>query len=238
MLSANKSQQELLLEVGKLDLAITRSRTELEGLEKNDRVFELRSQVLSTSEVLLQAHAKQEDIENEIRKVSMDLEMVEARIKHDDDRAKQVASEREQKAVHQELASLTTRKSNLEDSELQLLEALENAQAEVKKHTQERANLNVELESELSKQHGLALTISAQVSELQEKREAAFSKIEAELQKIYTRKAQRGIAVAQTLGRDCSACRLSINAVQFEAIMAEPADQLPTCPNCDALIVR
>jgi predicted nucleic acid-binding Zn-ribbon protein len=238
MLSASKSQQDLLLEVSKLDLAISRNQTELENLEKNDQLVALRGQLLETSESLLQAHAKQEDIENEIRKIAGDLEMVEARTKHDQERAKQVASEREQKAVSQELTSLAARKSALEDAELQLLEDLEGAGESVKTLTQTRANLNLELEVELSKQHGSTLTLSAQVSELSEKREAAFNQLETELQSVYTRKAQRGIAVAQTLGRDCSACRLSINAVEFEAIMAQPAEQLPTCPNCDALIIR
>lgn len=238
MLTADKNQQELLLEVSKLDLAITKTQTELDAVERNDHIASLRSEMLSSSEKLLQAHAKQEDIENEIRKISADLEMVEARIKHDQDRAKQVSSEREQKAVNQELDSLAARKSTLEDGELQLLEELESAQATVKNLTQERTNLNLELEGELSKQHGAALTLSAQIGELSEKRAAAFSKLEADLQSVYTRKAQRGIAVAQTLGRDCSACRLSINAVEFESLMAEPADHLPTCPNCDALIIR
>jgi predicted nucleic acid-binding Zn-ribbon protein len=238
VLKATKSQQELLLEVSKLDLAIAKNQSDLESLEKNEQLEAMRSQLLATSESLLQAHAKHEDIENEIRKVAADLEMVEARIKHDQDRSKQVASEREQKAVNQELASLASRKSTLEDSEIQLLEDLEVAQATVTRITQERTNLSLELEGELSKQHGLALAISAQISELSAKRDTAFSKLDADLQSVYTRKAQRGIAVAQTLGRDCSACRLSINAVEFETIMAEPADNLPTCPNCDALIIR
>ncbi|MFM5952494.1 MAG: hypothetical protein ACKOOE_07910, partial [Micrococcales bacterium] len=91
---------------------------------------------------------------------------------------------------------------------------------------------------ELSKQHGLSLTLSAQLQELQDKRDMAFNGLEPELQATYARKALRGIAVSQTLGRDRSACRLSINAVEFEAIMAQPSDQVPTCPNCDALIIR
>lgn len=238
MLKADKQQQKLLLEVSKLDLAITKSRTELENLEKNDQVVVARAKVLETSELLLGAHAKQEDIDNEIRKISADLEMVEARILHDQERAKRVSSEREQKAVNQELASLEARKSVLEDTELQLLEDLEEAKNSVTHFTQERAALNLQLEEELSKQHGLSLTLSAQLQELQDKRELAFNGLDPELQATYARKALRGIAVSQTLGRDCSACRLAINAVEFEAIMAQPSDQVPTCPNCDALIIR
>lgn len=238
MIIASEKQQALLLEVGSLDLAISRATAELATAEQSVTVDNLRNELLATSENLLQAHAASENLQSEIKKVASDVELVEARIVRDNEKAKQVSSEREQKAVIQELESLKARLSNLEDSELQLMESLEQADAEVKVITQKRASLNLALETELSKQHGQTLTLSAQVSELSAKREAAFSKLEEELQKLYSRKASRGIAVAQTLGRDCSACRLSINAVQFESMMAEPSDHLPTCPNCDAMIIR
>lgn len=238
MIIASEKQQALLLEVGNLDLAISRAGAELAVAEQSATVDSLRNALLATSESLLQAHAASENLQSEIKKVASDVELVEARIVRDNEKAKQVSSEREQKAVNQELDSLKARLSTLEDSELQLLESLEQADAEVLAITQKRAALNLELETELSKQHGQTLTLSAQVSELSTKRDTAFSKLGEELQKLYARKATRGIAVAQTLGRDCSACRLSINAVQFEAMMAEPADHLPTCPNCDAMIIR
>ena len=238
MIIANEKQQALLLEVGSLDQAIARAGVELAAAEQSVTVDDLRNEMLATSENLLQAHAASENLQSEIKKVASDVELVEARILRDNEKAKQVSSEREQKAVTQELDSLKARLSSLEDSELQLMEALEQADAEVKVITQKRASLNLELETELSKQHGQTLTLSAQISELSAKREAAFSNLDEELQKLYAHKATRGIAVAQTLGRDCSACRLSINAVQFESMMAEPADHLPTCPNCDALIIR
>jgi predicted nucleic acid-binding Zn-ribbon protein len=238
MIIANTKQQELLLETSKLDLATARAETSLAEIENSKTIDEMRSTLLSASQELLDAHARQENIQVEIEKVSKDLEMVEARIAHDDVRAKSVSNEREQKAINQEIASLMTRKSNLEDSELELLDELDQAKANVEVATSYRVKLNLELESALKKQHGEALTASAQLSELKSKREAIFRSVEPDLQLIYSRKADRGIAVAQTLGRDCSACRLAINAVQFEAMMAEPADHLPTCPNCDALIIR
>lgn len=238
MIIANEKQQKLLLEVGTLDLAIGRAQTNLTEAEQSESVESIRKKLLETSESLLQAHANQENLQSEINKIASDVELVEARIQRDLEKAKQVSSEREQKAVNQELESLKIRLSNLEDSELELMESLELAKVEVVKITQQRTQLNLELETELAKQNGQTLTLSAQLTELSEKRERAFTQLDEELQKLYDRKASRGIAVAQTLGRDCSACRLSINAVNFESMMAEPVDHLPTCPNCDAMIIR
>lgn len=238
MIIANAKQQQLLLEVGKLDLAISRAQVVLDAAEKNEKVDQLRSLLLETSERLLQSHATEERLQSEIKKVAADVEMVEARIRHDETKSNQVTTEREQKAVNQELQSLKSRLSNLEDQELGLMDELDAASVQVEEVTQERTKLSLELEEAIQKQHGEALTANAQLMELASKRQAAFESLDLELQSLYSRKAQRGIAVAQTLGRDCSACRLSINAVQFESMMAEPSDNVPTCPNCDALIIR
>lgn len=238
MIIASEKQQQLLLEIANLDLAVSRAETTLGESEKNSQAEALRSQVLESSERLLQAHGNVENLESEIKKLATDVEMVEARIEHDKQKATQVTNEREQKAVTQELDSLRARLSSLEEAEFDLMEKLESASSLVEEITKTRTRLNLELEEALKKQHGEALTISAQITELRSKRSAAFAQLDEALQVLYTRKSQRGIAVAQTLGRDCSACRLSINAVQFEAMLAEPADHLPTCPNCDALIIR
>ena len=238
MIVATKDQQKILLEVGKLDLEIAKTNRALQEVEKNSEADTLRSRLLEASERLLQAHANLENLQTEIKKLASDVELVEARIEHDEKKALQVSSEREQKAVAMELQSLKARKSDLEDAELERMNDVEEAEASIREITQERTALNLELETITSKQHGEALTLSAALADLTFEREASFHKLTEELQSIYVRKSNRGIAVAQTLGRDCSACRLSINAVEFESIMAQPEEHIPTCPNCDALIIR
>lgn len=238
MLKASKQQQTLLLDLFKKDLEITRLKTELQQIENSSDVEKLRQQILATSERLIASHANADNLRSQIDKHNSDLELVEARILQDEARAKSVSSEREQKAVAEELASLLGRKGELEDSELQLLGELEISEKELEELTQERTSLNLNLEELLSKQHAAALNLSANIQELSAKRETEHSGLDSELAVIYDRKSARGIAVAQTLGRDCSACRLAINAVEFESMMNEPADHLPTCPNCDALIIR
>lgn len=238
MLKADKQQQTLLLDLFKIDLEISRLKTQLEEIENSSEIEILRQQILSTSEQLIAAHANSDNLRSQIDKQNDDLELVEARILQDEDRAKSAASDREQKAVAEELASLTARKNELEDSELQLLSDLEISEQKLETLTQDRTKMNLSMDELLSKQHSIALNLSANIRELSDKRFSVHAELNPELASAYDRKSARGIAVAQTLGRDCSACRLSINAVEFESLINEPEDHLPTCPNCDALIVR
>jgi predicted nucleic acid-binding Zn-ribbon protein len=163
---------------------------------------------------------------------------VDQRIVQDEKKAKAVNSERELKAVEAELNSLQARKSLLEDTELTLMQESEDAEKLIASLTAARSELNQQLEELLATVRGQTQNLSAASSELSQKRDAVAKQLEPALVEAYRRKVERGVPVGQTLGRDCSACRLAINGVEFDAMMALPEDSLPTCPNCDAFIIR
>ena len=238
MFSATAEQQQKLLLLSEIDLHISRQKSKLRELETSTQVDTLRRDLLAAAEALLQEHSKREQLSQDLIRVETDADLVEKRIKQDQQKAKEVSSDRELKAVESELLSLRARKSELEDTELELMESIQNSEDEIKKLTQSRTTLNTQMEEELSKLHEQSLELSSSVSDLVAKRDQLKAQIDGNLLLAYERKSQRGIAVGQTLGRDCSACRLAINGTQVEAIMALPQDELPTCPNCDAFIVR
>lgn len=237
-IKANHEQQAGLLALAELDQAIARLSANLKVVEADVEAENLRRALLEGSEALLAAHGAQERIQTEIDKLNADVDLVVERIHHDETRIKQVNNDRELKAIEQELSSLSARKSNLEDAEFELLEELESGKALLEDLTQKRATLSLELEGALERQHAKALGINSQLTKLVTSRAASVAKLTPELAALYERKAQRGIAVSQTLGRDCSACRLAINGVEFDAMLSLPVDEIPLCPNCDAMIIR
>jgi predicted nucleic acid-binding Zn-ribbon protein len=238
LITASKKQQGLVLRLSELDLQLSRTRNQLRSAETNSEIDELRGQSLQASEAMLAASSNVERLQDEVVKVLADIDMVEARILQDEKKAKAVNTDRELKAVELELASLQSRKAALEETELDYLQQIEDGNKALTEISQTRASISLKLEEELGKLHGQSLNLSAQVTELASKRESLSEEIEPSLLAIYDRKAERGVPVGQTLGRDCSACRLAINGVEFDAMMALPEDALPTCPNCDALIIR
>lgn len=46
------------------------------------------------------------------------------------------------------------------------------------------------------------------------------------------------VGAASFNGRTCNSCFLQLTAAERAEVMAVPADELPTCPNCGALLVR
>lgn len=238
MLTASKQQQQLLLEIATLELELAKNHRAILVLEKNEEVEAARSAQLESAESLLDAHSTLERVQGEIAKVLSDIDLVDQRIVQDEKKSKAVNSERELKAVEAELNSLQARKSLLEDTELTLMQEAEDAEKLIASLTIARSELNQQLEALLATVRGQTQNLSAASSELSQKRDAVAKQLEPALVEAYRRKAERGVPVGQTLGRDCSACRLAINGVEFDAMMALPEDSLPTCPNCDAFIIR
>ena len=238
MLTASKQQQQLLLEIATLELELAKNHRAILVLEKNEEVEAARSAQLESAESLLDAHSTLERVQGEITKVLSDIDLVDQRIVQDEKKAKAVNSERELKAVEAELNSLQARKSLLEDTELTLMQESEDAEKLIASLTAARSELNQQLEELLATVRGQTQNLSAASSELSQKRDAVAKQLEPALVEAYRRKVERGVPVGQTLGRDCSACRLAINGVEFDAMMALPEDSLPTCPNCDAFIIR
>ena len=238
MLNATKQQQQALLELARLELELSRTNSALRVLDKNVEVGAAREAQLESAESLLDAHAKLERLQGELTKVLADIELVNQRIVQDQSKAKAVNSERELKAVEAELESLATRKGLLEDNQLNLLQEIEDSAKSIELLTSTRSELNQKLEVLLKQVQDQVDSLGAQATELGNKRESVTKEISGSLLEAYRRKAERGVPVGQTLGRDCSACRLAINGVEFDAMMALPEDALPTCPNCDAFIIR
>jgi uncharacterized protein len=58
------------------------------------------------------------------------------------------------------------------------------------------------------------------------------------LLEIYEKKSLRGVAVGRLLNRECGACRMTIGATALAEIASTPRDELATCPDCQAILVR
>ena len=238
MLQLSKNLQHSLLELSKVDLEIERVNLKLANIQNGSDAQDLRSSMIVIGDELLSAHARVANLEQQLNKTLDDVSLVSARIRHDETRSKELSSDREIKAINHELDSLRNRLSLLEDSELEIMDALEKAKDESEVLSQRRTKAALEFEEALKKQDAAALELSKKLSALQADRARFASVLTPEVISAYDRKSARGIAVGELDGRDCTACRFAINGVSFDSLMSEHVDNLVTCPNCDAFLVR
>ena len=235
---ASLNDQKQLLALAALDVELARISNSRKQAQAEAELEAASAETLRLSDLLIDARNAVGELEMELGRAEADLELVANRINKDKQLLSSTSSAKDAQGIEHELSTLATRRSELEDTQLQIMELLEKAQ---KAHDELRlskqaadetlATLQARISSELAE-------LAAQAEKILAERKTLLSGIDQELAAAYERKFSRGVAAGRLSGRDCGACRLSITATSFEELMALPSEELAECPNCQAFLVR
>lgn len=237
-MKASPSQQADLLSLSNLDLEITRTRVTLTGLTSGEAFSELRSAQRDAASALIDSRNQLDSVELELKRAEADLTLVEQRIDKDNQRLNQTSSSKDAQGIQAELETLKKRKSELEDLELAVLERKEQAEAAYKTILSDKQSIDDDLASKEAANETEVMKLRSGLDLITQQRAQQASRTDAELLALYEKKAARGVAVGRLLNRECGACRMTIGATALAEITALPQDELATCPDCQAILVR
>ena len=237
-MKASENQQADLLSLAGLDLEITRTKVSLAGLTSGEAFSELRAQQRDSAANLIQSRNDLDSVELELARAESDLKLVEERIAKDKVRLNQTSSAKDAQGIQSELETLGKRKSELEDLELAVLERKEQAEAIFKTVMSDKQVIDEELAAKEQANETEIMKLRSGLELASTQRAQQASRIDQELVDLYTKKAARGIPVGRLLGRECGACRMTIGATALTEILATPRDEIVTCPDCQAILVR
>jgi predicted nucleic acid-binding Zn-ribbon protein len=235
---ANLQDQKRLLELVELDLTLVKTASDKAKLLAATDIQLAGEKALALSDQLIDARNRVGDLELELKRSEIDLELVENRIAKDNQRLSTTSSAKDAQGIEHELTSLAKRKSELEDAELGIMEELDKVRAELIAAEAAKSDAEDELSSLRESLSSNTSELDANRSDLISKRTSLVGLIDPELAAAYQKKADRTVAVGRLSGRECGACRLSITATNLEEIVALPADEIAECPNCQAYLVR
>jgi predicted nucleic acid-binding Zn-ribbon protein len=195
----------------------------IEGWEK--RRAEVRAQLAE-----LAAHVEAE----EARGVELNAQQVRL-----EQQLRTVISPRAAEALMHEIDTVKARHSELDDAELDHLEAQERLEGEAAGLDASESDLRAEAvaaDAALSDYLGAA---DSEIDAVSAQRDTQQESIPADLVARYesTRPAFGGVAIARLNGRQCEGCHLDISAAEIDALKATPHDQLPECPQCGRLLL-
>lgn len=237
-MKASLEQQQELLSLGALDIEIARLRRAISEASNPKATEELRTQQLEYASQLVDARGRLDAVQLEMKRAAEDLSTVEARIEKDKERLLSTSSSKDAQGIQHELETLTRRKSELEDIELGLMDDSDTANSAYEEIAAKKAVVDADLAGVMEHQEAEILKLRSGLDLTQAKRAQQASRLDSELVSLYEKKAARGIAVARLNGRECGACRMNIGATALNEINALDKDQLPTCPDCQAILIR
>ncbi len=241
-MKADPYDQEKLLELQAVDAAMDRAAHRARTLPERARAVELERQLERQRERKVLAETRATDLGRAVARAENDVASVRARAERD---RQLLASGTITVAKHladmeHEVESLGRRQADLEEAELELMEELEQAEAETVEAAAAVRATGEELQRTVDERDAQLAALRQEHSELSGERAGMASGIPTELLAVYDRLRSGGadVAVARISRDSCGACRLQLSHADVASINAAPPDEVVRCPECSAIIVR
>jgi predicted nucleic acid-binding Zn-ribbon protein len=235
---ASTEELERLLELQTKVFAQRSVVLKAKELSSSSDIEEARAQLAQITGRLSEQRSRVEDVERDIKRLESDVELVEKRLQRDLERMNQSSNPKDIAGIEHEIASLNNRKSNLEDSELELMDQRDVSLAELGSLEEQRKNAEDALESTKANITAELEALRAENTVLVTAIEDLRAKMPTELVELFDKKIQRGAAVGRLSGSSCSACNMNLNSTSMAEISRVPIDELATCSECSAMLVR
>lgn len=240
-MKADPQAQRRLLDVQAIDTALTQLAHRRRTLPEHAEVERLARELSVLTDQRAQAQAAVHDLDRDISRVDQDVEQVRARKSRDQQRLDAgTGPARELEALQHELASLARRQNELEDTELELMERREQAQATLDAVQARLAAASTERDDAERRRaealHGLAKDEEFRVSG----RRPLVADLPADLVALYekVRESSGGLGAAMLRAGRCEGCRLELSGSERGRVRAAEPDEVVRCDECRRILVR
>ncbi|WP_310527223.1 C4-type zinc ribbon domain-containing protein [Nocardioides sp.] len=241
-MKADPSAQQQLLAVQELDSQADLLRHQRASLAEIVRITELETGRGDVDDRLRDARIVVEDLTVEQKKADADVEQVKVRRTRDRDRMDQglISNPKDLERMQHELESLERRIGSLEDTELEIMEQLEEAQRTADTLAAQLAETDDQIAELAAVRDARWVEIDASLAESEVARAAAIEGLPEDLLALYERLRvhKGGVGAAALRARQCGGCQLTIDAAELGVIRAAAADQVVRCEECQRILVR
>ncbi len=152
----------------------------------------------------------------------------------------QVSAARDLQAMDDEVKHLKRHISELEDREIEIMEALEPIDGHLEAAETQRAALGDDRDRLRGSIAEAVERIDADIASQGEARRVAAATVPPDLLARYERlrTTLAGTGAARLVGGSCSGCHLALPAMEVDRIRKAPPDEVITCDQCGRILVR
>lgn len=238
-MKASPADQNELLRLQSADTRLAQLDHAVTTLPQVKELAALQPEVDSLRARWIAATGELEDARTELKRVESDVEVVEARIKRDNDRVQQTASVKDAQALEAELASLAKRQGDLEEIELTVMERVEGLEKALAAVEAERAELTERVESLERARDAEAEKLAAQRTALAADRHTIAAALPEDLVALYERqRARYGLGAALLLRGVSLGSNVKLTESDLAEIRRAAADDVVLCPDSSAILIR
>ncbi|MEE3330311.1 MAG: C4-type zinc ribbon domain-containing protein [Myxococcota bacterium] len=241
---AHVSNIHPLLDLQKLDLQADALKARRTGMPEREARATCDVELAAHEEARSSIQLRADELGKKARALDGEVSTVAAKAKESEVRlySGSVTASKELESLTEEIGLLKARQSELEDGELEILEAIEEVETELSQNATERGEIEVratELDAAIA---GAEAEIDAELADLEKARSQPASGLPGPVLEAYDRLRGNarltGRAAAELNKRTCMGCRVELPVMDVSRVREEPWDALVTCVHCKRILVR
>ena len=239
-MKADAAVQRKLLDLAEVDAELSRVNHRRRTLPELAEITGAEQTVQAKRDALVAVETSLGDLDREVRRQETEIEQVRAR----EDRDRKLLADgnvnsKQLTDLEHELATLQRRQGVLEDDLLELMERREAVDGDTNHARVELDKAQAALSDAQGRRDSALADLDSTEAKRVSERELMIKLFPADLLGLYERvRAQRGIGAGLLRGRRCGACRIEIDRTTMSTIKAAAADDVVTCDECGAILVR
>jgi predicted nucleic acid-binding Zn-ribbon protein len=231
----------LLLELQEVDLALDRLAYKRRELAERVAVTELGARLAELTARVGEAEEQREKLVSQQLTLDQRSESVGGRIATIEQRLRsgRAGSYRDEQAMGDEVASLTHLRREIEDQELEIMEALEPLDQELTGLKESSSSVAEELALAREQLALATAEIDDEAAIVRAARDQLAERVAPELTASYERLRAKlgGIGAAHVVGGACSGCHLQLPAGELHRLRQAMPDSVVHCDQCGRILV-
>lgn len=239
-MKAAPSDQLQILDIQRMDFAVATLRNKLAALPEIAELLATTQRIAVVRDLAIAAETQISDIKRELLRSEADVEQVTTRLDRDEKRlADGSASAKELEKLQHEVQTLSARRSELEEVELEIMLRIDSIKERLQELRVEEATLTSASEEIHGRKVYASETIELEIASLIEERKATAATVDGALLELYEKiRSNSGTGAAAMRDGRCDGCHLAINSVEISRIKTLPSDEVVRCEECRCILVR
>jgi predicted nucleic acid-binding Zn-ribbon protein len=231
--------QRRLLDLQAVDTALAQLAHRRKTLPELTEIETVAREISALEDERVRAQVAVDDFDRDISRFEKDIEQVRLRKDRDQQRLDAGGAMREIEGLQHELATLNRRQSELEDSELELMEKREAAETSLKE-IKARLTSAAERRAGAERRRDEALADITKEGEFKtSSRVPLAADLPPDLIALYDKiRLDSGLGAALVKQGRCGGCRIELYGADLNRVKSAPSDEVVRCEECRRIMVR
>ena len=241
MMKATPSDQIQILDIQHMDFALATLQHKMGSIPEIGHLLGVTARMAVVRDLAIAAQTEISDINRELSRSEADVEQVVLRLEKDEKRLTDgSAGAKELEKLQHEIATLTTRRSELEEIELEIMMRIDSIKDRLAELRTEESVLTKQASELTAKKDFATQEFQNEFDAIKAERIATVQSIDGALVDLYEkiRAANNGTGAAALKEGRCDGCHLAINSVEISRMKTLASDEVVRCEECRCILVR